>query len=204
MTSVNNCRDHGYEVEVIYDVMYPSGLNGTDFVTKVMKESYSINEAFKLSIRLQTVNVIEVDSSNMPGLPVRSVQMENDPDFLVDTPSSDPGLIGNIWINYQNLEKGLTDMLRVIRPGGKAVILEFSKPKKFPVKQLFGFYSKNIIPFFGRKISKDARAYTYLPESVAVFPEGMEFVTIMKNIGYRKVQSTLVSGGIATIYSGIK
>lgn len=107
MTSVNNCRDHGYEVEVIYDVMYPSGLNGTDFVTKVMKESYSINEAFKLSIRLQTVNVIEVDSSNMPGLPVRSVQMENDPDFLVDTPSSDPGLIGNIWINYQNLEKDI-------------------------------------------------------------------------------------------------
>jgi len=106
--------------------------------------------------------------------------------------------------NYQNLEKGLTDMLRVIRPGGKAVILEFSKPKKFPVKQLFGFYSKKIIPFFGRKISKDARAYAYLPESVAVFPEGMEFVTIMKNIGYRKVQSTLVSGGIATIYSGIK
>ena len=107
MTSVNNCRDHGYEVEVIYDVMYPSGLNGTDFVTKVMKESYSINEAFKLSIRLQTVNVIEVDSSNMPGLPERSVQMENDPDFLVDTPSSDPGLIGNIWINYQNLEKDI-------------------------------------------------------------------------------------------------
>ena len=107
MTSVNNCRDHGYEVEVIYDVMYPSGLNGTDFVTKVMKESYSINEAFKLSIRLQTVNVIEVDSSNMPGLPVRSVKMENDPDFLVDTPSSDPGLIGNIWINYQNLEKDI-------------------------------------------------------------------------------------------------
>jgi len=100
ISSVNNCRDHKYEVEVIYDVMYPSGLNGTDNVTKVMKESYSINEAFKLSIRLQTVNVIEVDSSNMPGLPTKSVQMENDPDFLVDTPSSDPALIGNIWINY--------------------------------------------------------------------------------------------------------
>ena len=106
--------------------------------------------------------------------------------------------------NYENLEKGLTDMLRVLRPGGKAVILEFSNPKKFPVKQLFGFYSKKIIPFFGRKISKDARAYTYLPESVAVFPEGAEFINIMKSIGYKNVQSTLVSGGIATIYSGIK
>jgi demethylmenaquinone methyltransferase/2-methoxy-6-polyprenyl-1,4-benzoquinol methylase len=106
--------------------------------------------------------------------------------------------------NYENLEKGLTDMLRVLRPSGKAVILEFSNPKKFPVKQLFGFYSKKIIPFFGRKISKDARAYTYLPESVAVFPEGAEFINIMKSIGYKNVQSTLVSGGIATIYSGIK
>lgn len=52
LTSINSCRDHGYEVEVIYDVMYPSGVNGTDTVTKIMKESYSIQEAFKLSIRL--------------------------------------------------------------------------------------------------------------------------------------------------------
>lgn len=65
--------------------------------------------------------------------------------------------------NYENLEKGLADMLRVLRPGGKAVILEFSKPKKFPMKQLFGFYSKRIIPFLGKRISKDARAYAYLP-----------------------------------------
>jgi len=107
LQNIQSCRDHEYEVEVIYDVMYPSGLNGTDSVTKVMKESYSINEAFKLSIRLQTVNVVEVDSSNHPGLPVKSVQMENEPDFLVDTPSTDPGLIGNIWINYQNLEKDI-------------------------------------------------------------------------------------------------
>jgi hypothetical protein len=84
----------------MYDVMYPSGINGTDSVSKIIKESYSISEAFKLSIRLQTVNVVEVDSSNMPGLPTKSVQMENDPDFLVDEPSSDNLLLGNIWINY--------------------------------------------------------------------------------------------------------
>lgn len=106
--------------------------------------------------------------------------------------------------NYQNLEKGLSDMLRVLKPNGKAVILEFSKPKKFPVKQFFGFYSKFLIPFFGRKISKDARAYAYLPESVAVFPEGEEFKQIMAKVGYKDVQAKLVSGGIATIYSGIK
>lgn len=106
--------------------------------------------------------------------------------------------------NFGDLDKGLSEMLRVLRPEGKAVILEFSNPKKFPMKQLFGFYSKKVIPFFGKKISKDARAYNYLPESVAVFPEGEEFMNIMKDIGYKNVQATLVSGGIATIYSGIK
>jgi len=87
--------------------MYPSGINGTDSVTKIIKESYSVSEAFKLSLRLQTVNVVEVDSSNTPGLATKTVQMENDPDFLVDEPSADPALIGNIWINYQNLEKDI-------------------------------------------------------------------------------------------------
>lgn len=106
--------------------------------------------------------------------------------------------------NYQNLEKGLAEMLRVLKPGGKAVILEFSKPKRFPVKQLFNFYSKRIIPFFGKRISKDERAYSYLPESVAAFPEGKDFEAIMTKVGYREVKSQTVSGGIASIYSGIK
>lgn len=106
--------------------------------------------------------------------------------------------------NYENLEKGLTDMLRVLRPGGRAIILEFSKPRKFPVKQTFGFYSKRVIPFLGKTISKDKRAYEYLPESVEAFPEGQDFMDIMSSIGYKNVDSQLVSGGIATIYWGSK
>ncbi|MEY5133245.1 MAG: hypothetical protein RLZZ198_1249 [Bacteroidota bacterium] len=106
--------------------------------------------------------------------------------------------------NYENLEKGLTEMLRVTRNGGKIVILEFSKPKRFPIKQAFGFYSRFIIPFFGKRISKDEKAYAYLPESVAAFPEGKAFTDILSKLGYKQVDATLVSGGIATIYSGIK
>ena len=106
--------------------------------------------------------------------------------------------------NYENLEKGLTEMLRVTRSGGKIVILEFSKPKRFPIKQAFGFYSRFIIPFFGKRISKDEKAYAYLPESVAAFPEGKAFTDILSKLGYKQVDATLVSGGIATIYSGIK
>ncbi len=106
--------------------------------------------------------------------------------------------------NYENLEKGLAEMLRVVRPGGKIIILEFSKPKKFPVKQYYSFHSKYIIPFFGKRISKDEKAYAYLPESVAAFPEGKDFTDILEKLGYKKVSARLVSGGIATIYSGIK
>jgi demethylmenaquinone methyltransferase/2-methoxy-6-polyprenyl-1,4-benzoquinol methylase len=106
--------------------------------------------------------------------------------------------------NFENLEKGLAEMLRVIRPNGKAIILEFSKPKKFPIKQAFTFYSKYFIPFFGKNISKDEKAYAYLPESVAAFPEGKEFTTILEKLGYKSVEAKLVSGGIATIYIGTK
>lgn len=106
--------------------------------------------------------------------------------------------------NYENLEKGLSEMLRVVREGGKIIILEFSKPKKFPVKQYYAFHSKYIIPFFGKRISKDEKAYAYLPESVAAFPEGEQFTSILKKLGYKNVNSRLVSGGIATIYSGSK
>ena len=106
--------------------------------------------------------------------------------------------------NFENLEKGLAEMLRVLKPEGKAVILEFSKPKKFPIKQTFNFYSKYFIPFFGKRISKDEKAYAYLPESVAVFPEGKEFESILHKVGYVNISSMLVSGGIATIYMGSK
>ncbi len=106
--------------------------------------------------------------------------------------------------NYENLEKGLAEMLRVLKPGGKAVILEFSKPKTFPIKQLFGFYSKTLIPFFGKYISKDKRAYNYLPESVAVFPEGDAFCAVLQKVGYHIDKPIRLSGGIASIYIGTK
>jgi demethylmenaquinone methyltransferase/2-methoxy-6-polyprenyl-1,4-benzoquinol methylase len=106
--------------------------------------------------------------------------------------------------NFENLEQGLSEMLRVTRNGGKIAILEFSKPKKFPVKQTFQWYSKYIIPFFGKRIAKDEKAYAYLPESVNVFPEGKEFTDILEKIGYRSVTAKTLSGGIATLYTGLK
>lgn len=106
--------------------------------------------------------------------------------------------------NFENLEKGLTDMLRVLKPGGLGIVLEFSKPKSFPFKQLFWFYFKVIMPVVGKLVSKDNKAYTYLPESVKVFPEGKEFLAIMERCGYQRIQSKPLTGGIATIYKGYK
>ena len=106
--------------------------------------------------------------------------------------------------NFENLSKGLSEMCRVLKPGGKAVILEFSKPKKFPVKQAFNLYFKNILPFIGKIVSKDNRAYTYLPESVDAFPEGKEFLTIFKAVGFKEVKQIKLSGGISSIYVGEK
>lgn len=106
--------------------------------------------------------------------------------------------------NFEHLEKGLAEMLRVLKPGGYAMILEFSKPKKFPVKQFFNFYSKRVMPFLGKRISKDARAYTYLPESVQAFPEGEALKAILLKVGFKTVEIRTVSGGIATIYAARK
>lgn len=106
--------------------------------------------------------------------------------------------------NFENLKLGLSEMLRVTRSGGKVVILEFSKPKKFPIKQSFSLYSKYVIPFFGKNIAKDEKAYAYLPESVSVFPEGKEFTDILTELGYQNVKAETLSGGIATLYTGTK
>jgi len=106
--------------------------------------------------------------------------------------------------NFENLEKGIEEMHRVLVKDGVIAIIEFSKPKKFPIKQLFGFYFKFIMPTIGNWLSKDSRAYTYLPESVAAFPEGQAFASILFNIGFSKVQVIPLSGGIASIYFATK
>lgn len=106
--------------------------------------------------------------------------------------------------NFQNLEKGMTEMNRVLKPGALGIVLEFSKPKRFPMKQLFGFYFKYVMPAVGRLVSKDHRAYTYLPESVQAFPDGDDFLEIMKRSGYRDTRCIPLTGGIASIYIGRK
>ena len=106
--------------------------------------------------------------------------------------------------NFENLEKGLSDIYRVLKPGGKAVILEFSKPRGFPVKQLYHFYFNHVTPLIGKVFSKDFRAYSYLPESVAQFPDGKQFTDILQRVGFREARSRPQTFGICTIYIATK
>ena len=106
--------------------------------------------------------------------------------------------------NFENLEKGLTEMYRVLNKGGQVMILEFSKPKAFPIKQLYTFYFKYILPSLGKIISGDQSAYTYLPESVSEFPDGGNFLNILQNTGFKQVSQKPLTFGIASIYTGIK
>lgn len=106
--------------------------------------------------------------------------------------------------NFENLEAGLSEMFRVLKPGGKLMIIEFSMPEKFPFKQIYKFYFMNILPIIGRMVSKDHRAYTYLPESVNAFPYGKKFTNILDKLGFADSHITPLTFGIASIYTATK
>jgi demethylmenaquinone methyltransferase/2-methoxy-6-polyprenyl-1,4-benzoquinol methylase len=134
------------------------------------------------------ITLIQGDSENLP--------FENE--------KFDAYTVGFGVRNFENLDKGLSEMYRVLKNNSITVILEFSKPKRFPIKQLFGFYFKYIMPTLGKLVSKDSAAYTYLPESVMAFPEGDQFLDRMKSAGFTDLRQIKLTGGIASIYTGRK
>jgi demethylmenaquinone methyltransferase/2-methoxy-6-polyprenyl-1,4-benzoquinol methylase len=132
------------------------------------------------------------------------VRLGDSEKLLFDDNSFDAVTVAYGVRNFENLEQGIADMLRVLKPNGKAVILEFSKPKAFPIKQLYNFYFKYVTPSIGKLFSKDSSAYTYLPESVAAFPDGEKFTSLMDKVGYKNTKCKPLAFGICSIYTGIK
>ena len=135
----------------------------------------------KLSHRIE---LLKADSENMP--------------FGNNT--FDAVTVGFGVRNFENLEKGLSEILRVLKSGGIFIVLEFSKPENRPFKQLYYFYFTKILPFFGKIISKDNSAYTYLPESVKTFPSGNDFLEILRKAGFINTVCYRQTFGIASIY----
>jgi len=104
--------------------------------------------------------------------------------------------------NYENLQKGLKEMRRVLKPGGTVAILEFSKPKSFPFKNIYNLYFNTLLPTFGKAVSTHDSAYTYLPESVQSFAEDEAFLKEMKDAGYKNCKQKRLTFGISTLYTG--
>ncbi len=106
--------------------------------------------------------------------------------------------------NFENLEQGLSEIYRVLKPGGIFVVLETSIPTKTPFKQGYNFYSTKILPLIGKLFSKDKVAYAYLSESAASFPYGIKFNNILKKIGFNNIEDRPQTFGVATIYTASK
>lgn len=103
--------------------------------------------------------------------------------------------------NFEHLQAGLKEMYRVVKPGGRVAVLEISQPPNAIIRQLYGLYFHHIVPWVGRLFSKDVRAYTYLPESVSVFPEGPEFVKILEANGFKQVKWKPLTFGTCAFYT---
>ena len=105
--------------------------------------------------------------------------------------------------NFENLQKGLREIRRVLKSGGVLVVLEFSRPTRFPVKQGYAFYGRYVLPVVGRFLSKDRGAYTYLPESITAFPDGDDFLEALASAGFEEVKERRLTFGIASLYRGV-
>ena len=106
--------------------------------------------------------------------------------------------------NFEDLSKGITEILRVLKNGGSLYVLEFSMPSRFPMRNLYRFYFRRVLPFVGGIVSGSKSAYTYLPESVFAFPEKEKFVEIMANAGFKNCSYKRLTFGVASIYVGSK
>ncbi len=163
----------------------PKQIIGVDIAVQMLEEGKKKIERLHLS---STISLQPGDSEALPF-----------PDNSFDAVTCAYGIR-----NFENLEKGLSEMCRVMASGGRLAILEFSRPRKFPIKQFYYFYFKYILPFFGRIVSKHKTAYSYLPESVMVFPEGKALCQKLVDAGFSNPKARPLAFGITTLYTAEK
>jgi demethylmenaquinone methyltransferase/2-methoxy-6-polyprenyl-1,4-benzoquinol methylase len=163
----------------------PKHITGIDISPKMLEIGREKIRQKGISGRIE---LIHGDSENMP----------------FDENSFDVAMVAFGVRNFADPLKGLSEMRRVVRNGGMVLVLEFSKPVKFPFKQIYHFYFLNILPMVGRLFSKNPEAYRYLPESVMKFPDNEKFIELMECAGLTGIKQEKLTGGIAGIYTGLK
>jgi demethylmenaquinone methyltransferase / 2-methoxy-6-polyprenyl-1,4-benzoquinol methylase len=165
--------------------LHPQKIVGVDISAGMLRVG---DEKIKKQQLNQLITLTQGDSENLP----------------FETDSFDVVTVAFGVRNFEHLDKGLEEIFRVLKPGGKLIVLEFSQPTAFPFKQLYRFYFMHVLPRVGKWVSKDASAYTYLPESVDAFPYGAAFLERMTQAGFSQLKATPVTFGISSIYEGSK
>lgn len=132
------------------------------------------------------------------------MQLGDSEKLLFDDNTFDTVIVSFGVRNFENLLKGLSDMNRVLKPGGTCMVVEFSKPTNYFFKQAYWLYSTKILPLIGKLVSKDSSAYTYLPESVKAFPDGEDFLKVYRDAGFKETRAIPLTFGICSVYIGKK
>lgn len=163
--------------------LHPRKTVGIDLSTEMLRLGRRKVERQGLASR---VSLLEADAAALP----------------FDDASFDAAFVAFGVRNFEDLDAGLGDIRRVLRPGASLVVLEFSHPRTFPIKQLYTWYSKHLLPRIGGLISPEEGAYEYLPDSVAAFPDGQDFLGRMENVGFSDLEWQSLTFGIASLYRG--
>lgn len=159
-------------------------------------------EGIDLSEQMLAIGQQKVE---LAGFQKRVFLSQGDAESLaVDSDSYDCVTVAFGVRNFEDIEKGMAEILRVLRPGGRVYVLEFGLPKNKLLGGFYRFYFHHVLPGIGRLISRDKQAYTYLPRSVDHFPYGAGFVALMERRGFAGVTCSDLFGGVAQIYEGAK
>ncbi len=184
--------------ETILDIATGTG----DFVIMLSKLNPKKIIGLDISKGMLEIGIKKVKEKKLDGL--IDMVLGDSEELPFEDNSFDAITVGFGVRNFEDLDKGLQEIHRVLKTNGIFVVLETSQPEKFPIKQLFNFYSKFIIPTIGKLFSKDKRAYTYLPQSAAIFPYGEKFNNILEKNGFNNATNKPLTFGVASIYTATK